>query len=197
MLRDTNEALPLINAQQYVLRCCAPVQAYSHEEYFMSEFTRQTDAHHRALFNAETLNLWIAFYCDFYGAIMVYGVSMFAVSQRSRGGSVVGLAFSNTIQLLVFYTWTVRLITEAIALSSSIEQMTWLAYRTPIDGEDDINNAGKSIESALPPLTDVISIPIQSSKMPSSNHTTSAISGGNLYKRCPYTVAVRFPVYCP
>lgn len=114
----------------------------------MQEFTRQTDAHHRSLFNADTLNLWISFYCDFYGAVMLVAVGMFAVSQRDRGAANVGLAFSNTIQLLVFYTWTLRLVTEAISLSSSVEQITWLAHHTPIDGKDDINNAGTKLESA-------------------------------------------------
>lgn len=115
----------------------------------LQEFTRQTDAHHRSLFNADSLNLWISFYCDFYGAVMLVAVGMFAVSQRDRGAANVGLAFSNTIQLLVFYTWTLRLVTEAISLSSAVEQVTWLAHHTPIDGKDDINNAGKQLESAL------------------------------------------------
>lgn len=78
---------------------------------------------------------------------MLVAVGMFAVSQRDRGAANVGLAFSNTIQLLVFYTWTLRLVTEAISLSSAVEQMTWLAHHTPIDGKDDINNAGKKLES--------------------------------------------------
>ena len=115
----------------------------------MQEFTRQTDAHHKSLFNADTLNLWISFYLDFYGAVMLVAVGMFAVSERDRGAANVGLAFSNTIQLLVFYTWTLRLVTEAISLSSSVEQITWLAHHTPIDGKDDINNAGTKLESAL------------------------------------------------
>jgi hypothetical protein len=71
------------------------------------------------------MNLWISFYCDAYGAIMLLG--LFAVGFKDRGSAVVGLAFSNTIQLLVFYTWTLRLITESIWLSGSVEQITWLA----------------------------------------------------------------------
>jgi hypothetical protein len=118
----------------------------------LQEFTRQTDATHRSIFNADTLNLWISFYCDFYGAVMLVAVGMFAVSQKERGAPKVGLAFSNTIQLLVFYTWALRLITEAISLSSAVEQMTWLAHHTPIDGTDDINNAGKKLESAPLPF---------------------------------------------
>jgi ATP-binding cassette, subfamily C (CFTR/MRP), member 1 len=98
------------------------------------------------------MNLWISFYCDTYGAIMLLGLCFFAVAFKSRGSAVVGLAFSNTIQLLVFYTWTLRLITESISLSSAVEQITWLAKKTPIDGQDDINNVGQQLESAWLPL---------------------------------------------
>jgi hypothetical protein len=118
----------------------------------MQEFTHQTDQHHRTLFTADSLNLWVSFYCDFYGAIMLAAVCLFAVSQKERGAAVVGLAFSNTIQLLVFYTWTLRLITEAISLSGSIEQLTWLSYLAPIDGMDDINNEGQALVSTFPAM---------------------------------------------
>lgn len=68
--------------------------------YFIEEADLRTDRHHRALFNAESLNLWLAFFCDFYGAILVLAVSMFAVLQRQQlGAAKVGLAFSNTIQV--------------------------------------------------------------------------------------------------
>jgi hypothetical protein len=117
--------------------------------HLAQEFTRRTDDSHRAVFIADSMNLWISFYCDFYGAIMLVALCMFAVGFKERGAAVVGLAFSNTIQLLVFYTWTLRLITESISLSASVEQITWLATKTPIDGQDDINNIGQQLESAL------------------------------------------------
>ena len=139
----------LVGLTAEVLEGLNLIQAYSHEQHFVQEFTKLTDRNHTALFNAESLNLWISFYCDFYGAIMLVAVCMFAVVEKDRGAPVVGLAFSNTIQLLVFYTWTVRLITDAISLSAAIEQLTWLSYLTPIDGKDDINNEGKKLESAL------------------------------------------------
>ena len=139
----------LVGLTAEVLEGLPLIQAYSHEEHFVGEFTKMTDRNHTSLFNAESLNLWISFYCDFYGAVMLVAVCMFAVANKDRGSSVVGLAFSNTIQLLVFYTWTVRLITDAISLSAAVEQLTWLSYLTPIDGKDDINNEGKKLESAF------------------------------------------------
>jgi hypothetical protein len=46
-------------------------------------------------------------------------------------------------------------VTEAISLFASVEQIAWLANNTPIDGIDDINNAGKSLTSARPLLQHV------------------------------------------
>jgi ATP-binding cassette, subfamily C (CFTR/MRP), member 1 len=116
----------------------------------VQEFTRQTDTHHRTMYTADSLAIWLSIWCDLYGAIMLVAVCFFAVSQRSRGAPVVGLAFSNTIQLLIFYTYALRLVTEAITLSASVEGLAWLAQCTPIDGADDVNNAGKGLTSARP-----------------------------------------------
>ena len=55
---------------------------------------------HKALFGAECLNLWLAFFCDFYGACMVLSVACFGIGQwRDLGSSNVGLAFSQSIQV--------------------------------------------------------------------------------------------------
>lgn len=116
----------------------------------LQEFRTRTDYAHRTVFNADSLNLWVSFRCDFYGSIMLLAICALAVGEKDRGSAVVGLAFSNTIQLLVFYTWTLRLITEAVALAGSVEQLTWLAKSTPIDGQDDVNNAGQALSSAPP-----------------------------------------------
>lgn len=60
------------------------------------------DDAHKALFGTECLNLWLAFICDFAGAAMVLGVGCFALSGwRTLGSSAVGLAFSQSIQMLV------------------------------------------------------------------------------------------------
>jgi len=54
----------------------------------------------------------------------VLAVSCFAVSMaESLGVAKVGLAFSNTIQLLVFYTWTVRFIAETLFSMSAVEKL--------------------------------------------------------------------------
>ena len=140
----------LVGLAAEVLEGLKLVQAFRHEDHFIEEFRRRTDNNHKTVFNADSLNLWVSFRCDFYGSIMLLAICTFAVAEKDRGSAVVGLAFSNTIQLLVFYTWTLRLITESVSLAGSVEQLTWLAKCTPIDGQDDVNNAGQGIESAHP-----------------------------------------------
>ena len=44
-----------------------------------------------------------------------------SASTDQLGAATVGLAFSNIIQMLVFYTWVVRFIAESISLFHSVE----------------------------------------------------------------------------
>jgi ABC-type multidrug transport system fused ATPase/permease subunit len=123
LVAETLEGLPIITA-------------FGQNKYFIATAANKIDEHHRALFNGESLNLWLAFYCDLYGAILVLAVCIFAVLMRTQlGAAAVGLAFSNTIQMLVFYTWTVRNVADAISLMSSTEKVGWLATKTPQEGD--------------------------------------------------------------
>jgi ABC-type multidrug transport system fused ATPase/permease subunit len=87
LVAETLEGLPVVTA-------------FSQNKYFIATAANKIDEHHRALFNGESLNLWLAFYCDLYGAILVLAVCIFAVVMREvLGPAAVGLAFSNTIQV--------------------------------------------------------------------------------------------------
>jgi ABC-type multidrug transport system fused ATPase/permease subunit len=87
LVAETLEGLPIVTA-------------FGQNKYFIATAANKIDEHHRALFNGESLNLWLAFYCDLYGAILVLGICVFAVLMRSTlGAAAVGLAFSNTIQV--------------------------------------------------------------------------------------------------
>ncbi|GLI68304.1 hypothetical protein VaNZ11_012665 [Volvox africanus] len=140
----------LVGLVAEVLEGLNVVQAFSKQEYFIEEAARRTDVTNAAVFNAEALNLWLAFWCDLIGAALVGVVSAFAVGMKDTlGAATVGLAFSNIIQMLVFYTWVVRFIAESISLFNSVEGMAWLADYVPHDGvfydQKQLDGVAKSI----------------------------------------------------
>ncbi|PNH10694.1 Multidrug resistance-associated protein 1 [Tetrabaena socialis] len=125
----------LVGLVAEVLEGLGVVQAFSKQDYFINEAAYRTDITNAAVFNAESLNLWLAFWCDFIGACLVGVVSAFAVGMKDTlGAATVGLAFSNIIQMLVFYTWVVRFIAESISLFNSVEGMAYLSNYVPHDG---------------------------------------------------------------
>lgn len=76
------------------------IKAFDAVHYFIQENIRRINVHHLALFNTEQCHLWLAFWCDFFGAIMVLATCLLAVAYRvSVGPAAVGLAISNSIQV--------------------------------------------------------------------------------------------------
>ena len=66
----------------------------------VQENVHRINIHHLALFNTEQCHLWLAFWCDFFGAILVVATCLFSVGLKdSLGSAAVGLAISNTIQV--------------------------------------------------------------------------------------------------
>jgi ABC-type multidrug transport system fused ATPase/permease subunit len=95
-----NTAGDLVGLVAETLDGLSIINAFGQNQYFIETASKQIDEHHRALFNGESLNLWLAFYCDLYGAILVLAVCIFAVVMRTTlGAAAVGLALSNTIQV--------------------------------------------------------------------------------------------------
>jgi ABC-type multidrug transport system fused ATPase/permease subunit len=122
LVAETLEGLPIITA-------------FGQNKYFVATAANKIDEHHRALFNGESLNLWLAFYCDLYGAILVLSVCIFAVTQRTvLGAAAVGLAFSNTIQVSTPTSYSS--IPEAAALSATanaaVRQQQLVALSLPV-----------------------------------------------------------------
>jgi len=112
------------------------IQAYNKQAYFIVESEKRVNRYHRAFFNSEALNLWLAFYCDFFGAVLVLAVALFAVTQKTElGPASVGLAFSNVIQMRVFYTWVIRFLADTISFWGSVERISGLALNTPKESD--------------------------------------------------------------
>jgi len=132
----TKTASEVVGLVAETLEGLSVIQAFQKNDYFVATASSRSDMHHSTVFSAESLNLWLAHYCDFYGAIMVAAVACFAVGMADTyGAGKVGLAFSNCIQLLVFYTWTVRFIAETLFSLSSVEKLGWLASDIPVEGK--------------------------------------------------------------
>jgi ATP-binding cassette, subfamily C (CFTR/MRP), member 1 len=81
------------------------IKAFDAVNYFIQENVQRINHHHLALFNTEQCHLWLAFWCDFFGAILVVATCLFSVGLREDlGSAAVGLAISNTIQVCA-RTW--------------------------------------------------------------------------------------------
>jgi len=54
--------------------------------------------------------------CDLLGAILVVVTCLLSVALREElGAAAVGLAISNSIQVLVFFTWVVRGVADSVS----------------------------------------------------------------------------------
>jgi len=135
LVAETLEGLPIINA-------------FAQRAYFLQVAEQRIDVHHKAIYNAESLALWLAFYCDLFGAILVLAVCCFSMAQRATlGASAVGLAFSNVIQLLVFFSWSIRNVADGLSYMGSTEKIGWLAKGpVPQEGGAVTGPNGESLE---------------------------------------------------
>ncbi len=94
----------------------------------LQENVNLLNRHHLALFNMEQTHLWLAFWCDFIGAILVVATCLFSVAfSETLGAPNVGLAISNSIQVLVFFTWVVRGVADTVSMWDAIERVTSFA----------------------------------------------------------------------
>lgn len=117
--------------------------------------------HHLALFNTEQTHLWLAFWCDFFGAILVVATCLFSVALRAElGPAAVGLAISNSIQVLVFFTWVVRGVADTVSMWDAVERITSYATNVPTevddadaDADDETQNKALPAAGAMKPLT--------------------------------------------
>ncbi|KAJ9527211.1 hypothetical protein QJQ45_025467 [Haematococcus lacustris] len=155
----TSTAGALVGLVAETLEGLSVIQAFNKTEYFIQTAIQRNDVHHAAVFTGESLNLWLAHWCDLYGAILVLAVSCFAVGLAEElGAATVGLAFSNTIQMLVFYTWSVRFMAESLFNLAAVEKIGWLATSIPVEGaaKADSASSGEAGNGGKPDLSIVV-----------------------------------------
>ncbi|KXZ48458.1 hypothetical protein GPECTOR_27g628 [Gonium pectorale] len=112
------------------------IKAFDAENYFLQENIRRINVHHLALFNTEQCHLWLAFWCDFYGAVMVVATCLLSVAYKDEvGAAAVGLAISNTIQVLVFFTWVVRGAADTVSMWDAVERVATFVTNVPEEND--------------------------------------------------------------
>jgi len=85
-----------------------------------------------ALFATEQCHLWLAFWCDLAGAVLVVATCLLAVGfADALGAASVGLAISNSIQVLVFFTWVVRGVADVVSMWDAVEKVASYATQVP------------------------------------------------------------------
>lgn len=103
--------------------------------FALQENVNLLNRHHLALFNMEQTHLWLAFWCDFIGALLVVATCLFSVAfSETLGAPNVGLAISNSIQVLVFFTWVVRGVADTVSMWDAIERVTSFATQVCLSG---------------------------------------------------------------
>uniref|UniRef100_A0A7S0R450 Uncharacterized protein n=1 Tax=Chlamydomonas leiostraca TaxID=1034604 RepID=A0A7S0R450_9CHLO len=124
------------------------IKAFDAVNFFIQENVARINTHHLALFNTEQCHLWLAFWCDFFGAVLVVATCLFSVGLKEDvGAAAVGLAISNTIQVLVFFTWVVRGVADTVSMWDAVERVT--SFCTNIPEESDIASNLAKVESAM------------------------------------------------
>lgn len=85
------------------------IKAFEAEQMFKNINLEYVNRNHRGQFNMDHLQLWLAFRLEFAASLLVLATSLFCVGLRdSVPASATGLAISNTIQILIFFTLAVR-----------------------------------------------------------------------------------------
>lgn len=102
---------PLLSETSESLDGIAVVRAFTAEQRFSEQSMLLLDHHHTALFSLEELQCWLAHRLDWIVTLLVLLTALLCVI--NKGGSVAasaaGLAISNSLQALVFFTWVCAL----------------------------------------------------------------------------------------
>eukprot|EP00455_Lapot_gusevi_P029933 TRINITY_DN320_c0_g1_i11.p1 TRINITY_DN320_c0_g1~~TRINITY_DN320_c0_g1_i11.p1 ORF type:complete len:1420 (+),score=463.73 TRINITY_DN320_c0_g1_i11:117-4376(+) len=101
----------------------AVVRAFDAEARFARESIQLLDAHQTALFSLEENQGWLAFRLDFIASLLVFATAILCVSDRTVPAASTGLAISNSLQALVFFTWVVRGLADTASLFNSVQRI--------------------------------------------------------------------------
>lgn len=127
---------PIFTHVSETLTGISVIRAFGVEQRFMQISLRYVDRNHRALYNLDHVNLWISFYLDIMGALMVFATALFAVGITSLKAADAGLAVSNSIQMLVFFTLIVRGYSDIQSEVKAVERIYGYISKTKTEKTD-------------------------------------------------------------
>jgi ABC-type multidrug transport system fused ATPase/permease subunit len=103
----SNASEPIFQHVSETVSGISVVRAYELQKEFSIENMKRLDRNHSAIFHMEQGNLWVSFWLDLIGSLLVLATAAFAVGLQ-LDSSLVGLAITSSVQILVFFSMIVK-----------------------------------------------------------------------------------------
>ncbi|BFZ19578.1 hypothetical protein BsWGS_22617 [Bradybaena similaris] len=120
---DSTTRSPIYVHFSETLSGAASIRAYGVQERFIAESKRKVDHNFKFYFAGIATNTWLSFLLQFLGNLIVLAAAIFAVSSRSIGTGVVGLAVSYATQMTGALEWLVNMMSEVEINIVSVERV--------------------------------------------------------------------------
>eukprot|EP01125_Pyxidicula_operculata_P021880 TRINITY_DN8721_c0_g1_i1.p1 TRINITY_DN8721_c0_g1~~TRINITY_DN8721_c0_g1_i1.p1 ORF type:complete len:1258 (+),score=294.88 TRINITY_DN8721_c0_g1_i1:29-3775(+) len=120
------------------------VRAFGTIDQFRDLFYKRLNKNHSARFHLDHANLWISFFLDLLGSLLVYATVLFVVGDKSIPSSAAGLAISNSIQMLVFFSLLVRDFNDIQSEISAISRINNYIKKTETEKQKEVENLPES-----------------------------------------------------
>jgi ABC-type multidrug transport system fused ATPase/permease subunit len=132
---ETNS--PIFAHISETLNGIAVVRAFRAQERFKAVNSKYLERNHKIQFNLDHTQLWNSFWLDNLGSCLVFATALFCVSLADTLPTQhAGLAISNSIQTLIFFTLMVRGAADIQSQSSSVELISYVyTQNTPVEKE--------------------------------------------------------------
>eukprot|EP01119_Soliformovum_irregulare_P000193 TRINITY_DN1013_c0_g1_i2.p1 TRINITY_DN1013_c0_g1~~TRINITY_DN1013_c0_g1_i2.p1 ORF type:complete len:1143 (+),score=404.47 TRINITY_DN1013_c0_g1_i2:123-3551(+) len=110
------------------------VRAFQVEDRFVRENLDRINKNHTVIFNLDQLQLWLSFRMELIASLLVLITAFFCVFARGDiTPSYLGLAVSNSLQMLVFFSMVVKGLADIDAGIIAIERLTYYSENTPVE----------------------------------------------------------------
>ena len=110
----------------------AVIRAFRADQRMCEEFLALVNNHHGAMYCLDALQLWLGLRLGAMGSILVFATALFCVLDRDNlEPAAVGLAISNSLQKLIFYTWFVRGAADVVAHFGAVDRIQYFTETMP------------------------------------------------------------------